>query len=221
MTQKSEPRSGPPVVSDEDEASFADLASFSTKPPPPGDVHNACTTVTELPYKLLESLKNAPLNEALAREADASAEDAVVEIVSSSPDDEELLASLEAMYEGDERGESATVIVEAEPATIDGEADLESRLIAALAAAPTLATHASVLPADETGEAHAAPTARETPTLPPRAAELALLVRPLQARWAARLPRPIVLAGFVLAAVTAASASAGLMWTLVRLLYHQ
>ncbi len=42
---------------DKDEASFDDLVSFSTKPPPPGDVHNARTVMAELPEDVLASLK--------------------------------------------------------------------------------------------------------------------------------------------------------------------
>lgn len=42
---------------DNDEASFEGLMSFSTAPPPPGDVHNARTVMAELPDDVLESLK--------------------------------------------------------------------------------------------------------------------------------------------------------------------
>ena len=51
MSQQSRP-------DQDDEVSFEDLASFSTRPPPPGDVHNASTTVAELPPSFLESLKS-------------------------------------------------------------------------------------------------------------------------------------------------------------------
>ena len=42
---------------DNDEASFEGLVSFSTAPPPSGDVHNARTVMAELPEDVLASLK--------------------------------------------------------------------------------------------------------------------------------------------------------------------
>ncbi len=42
---------------DKDEASFEGLMSFSTAPPPAGDVHNARTVMAELPDDILASLK--------------------------------------------------------------------------------------------------------------------------------------------------------------------
>jgi len=42
---------------DNDEASFEGLMSFSTAPPPPGDVHNARTVMADLPDDVLASLK--------------------------------------------------------------------------------------------------------------------------------------------------------------------
>lgn len=42
---------------DNDEASFEGLVSFSTVPPPSGDVHNARTVMAELPEDVLASLK--------------------------------------------------------------------------------------------------------------------------------------------------------------------
>ena len=54
------PRASERAISDAeapDEASFEGLINFSSEPPPEGDVHNASTKVTQLPYTLLESLR--------------------------------------------------------------------------------------------------------------------------------------------------------------------
>ncbi|HVH42759.1 MAG TPA: hypothetical protein VM925_10460 [Labilithrix sp.] len=65
------PKRSEPDFDDDDEASFAGLVSLSTAPPPPNDVHNASTTVAELPLEVLALLKSggvpdtAPPNSAI------------------------------------------------------------------------------------------------------------------------------------------------------------